>query len=239
MNILDTIEGALTDYATSRDAMHWIASPGLPTLTARQMAIARRLCDQTGIDGYTASVMVADWDDHGTFSPHAEDCAAALSARMQDERDGFTALIGRFFDDFGRVMSAVTEAMKPIFRDARTSRLPRRCPLPVAICMARGNWRSTDTNTTDASVRGLGGGDDRRYETSVGCDLPGLRLPDPGPIAVPVQAPTRAAHGHRTPRHGAAAAARLGLPSRRDPAGHLRHPRPVIARRAIPHPPGS
>jgi hypothetical protein len=82
-DVLAAIEDTLANWTGSVDSSTWTAS-GLPQLTRQDQVVARYLCARTGVDGYTAWLMVADVTLWGTSSPFAADVAAAWDEVQAD-----------------------------------------------------------------------------------------------------------------------------------------------------------
>ena len=77
-------------------------------------ALAARIMADTGVDGYTATAMVAVVRERGSDSPHAEVVSAAAAAILAPVIDSFN----RMFTDLTKVMQAwadvIGRAMKPL-----------------------------------------------------------------------------------------------------------------------------
>ena len=70
-DILDAIDETLEWYS-SGDSMRGQPATPFPPLGTYWMDVARRLCAQTGLDGYTAWLLTADVAEYETASPFAE-----------------------------------------------------------------------------------------------------------------------------------------------------------------------
>lgn len=106
-DILDTIDGALRDYETSWDAMRWAPCSVFPRLSAAQMAVARRLAADTGIDGY-ATVLLVDGEP-GCDSPW-HDLVRAAAAREHPLRyENLTITITIDAEPFNRAFCRLLE----------------------------------------------------------------------------------------------------------------------------------
>jgi hypothetical protein len=70
-DILDAIDETLEWYS-SGDAMRSQPATPFPPLSAYWMNVARTLCAQTGLDGYTAWLLTADVAEYESASPFAE-----------------------------------------------------------------------------------------------------------------------------------------------------------------------
>ncbi len=70
-DILDAINETLEWYS-SGDSMRSQPATPFPPLGTYWVNVARRLCAQTGLDGYTAWLLTADVAEYETASPFAE-----------------------------------------------------------------------------------------------------------------------------------------------------------------------
>ena len=70
-DILEAINETLEWYS-SYDSMRWQPATPFPPLDTYWRNVARRLCAQTGLDGYTAWLLTADVAEYQTASPFAE-----------------------------------------------------------------------------------------------------------------------------------------------------------------------
>lgn len=149
--ILEAIDGTLAEWRGSADAMRWsTAAPPFPRLNGPQAAVARRLCADTGIDGYAAAVIVADVSDLGALSPWWDDVRpAALKVMDEAEREAkarieaWLAEHARAIQEFGESLAA---ALTPVLRAAvdafhgfASALEPRRHRDRCRACNPRGN----------------------------------------------------------------------------------------------------
>jgi hypothetical protein len=74
VTVLKRIDDAL-DWPGSDCSATWAA--GFPDLNPAQAAVARQVTADTGVDGYTAWLMVTDWDEFGWASPFTPEVLAA------------------------------------------------------------------------------------------------------------------------------------------------------------------
>jgi hypothetical protein len=70
-DILDSINETLEWYS-SGDSMHYQPATPFPPLSTSWANVVRRLCAQTGLDGYTAWLLTADVAEYEAASPFAE-----------------------------------------------------------------------------------------------------------------------------------------------------------------------
>jgi hypothetical protein len=80
-----------------------------------ELALARRLMAVTGVDGYTATAMVADVHARGADSPHAADVAAAAQALLAPISAAFKPALDEVFRLVQGWADAVARAVKPMF----------------------------------------------------------------------------------------------------------------------------
>ncbi len=92
-DILDVINETLEWYSSDESMRHQPATP-FPPLGAFWVDVARRLCAQTGLDGYTAWLLTADVAEYETASPFAEIVGPAQ--RGPGSAAGFA--LSRFFE---------------------------------------------------------------------------------------------------------------------------------------------
>jgi hypothetical protein len=112
-HVLAAIDSALEDYAVSADAMRW-APARLPRLNREQKLIARRVCAETGVDGYAAMFMVLDVAAQNDDSPHWDEVSAAAGALLAE-------IAVPVLDQLGRAVQSMVDAFKPAFQQMAVS----------------------------------------------------------------------------------------------------------------------
>jgi hypothetical protein len=92
-DILDTINETLQWYS-SGDSMRYQPTTPFPPLRTYWADVARRLCAQTGLDGYTAWLLTADVAEYQDASPFAD--IVMRAQRGPGSAAGFA--LSRFFE---------------------------------------------------------------------------------------------------------------------------------------------
>ena len=84
-DILAEIDDTLADWHGSADSARWQPQPPFPSLLPHEMALARRLSAETGIDGYAAAQVVHDVGWNGGHLSPFWDLVSPVARRMREE----------------------------------------------------------------------------------------------------------------------------------------------------------
>ena len=91
-------------------------------LTATQTAIMRRLCAETGLDGYAATLIVADVGERSRDSPYFDLVRPTIEAMIGEAAEPFRRWLEAKRGEWARGMQmigeALAEALTPILRAA-------------------------------------------------------------------------------------------------------------------------
>jgi hypothetical protein len=83
----------------------------MPALTPVQAAIMRRLCAQTGMDGYAAAVVVADVGERSTSSPWWDTVRPAIAEMYAEIAETSRRLLEEKAREWARSLQALGEAI--------------------------------------------------------------------------------------------------------------------------------
>jgi hypothetical protein len=127
-----------------------IMTTGPRPLTATQTAIMLRLCAETGLDGYAATLIVADVGERSWESPYFELVRPTLAAMAAEEAEQFRRWAEAEAEELARGTQALGEALAtaltPVlraaveaFHDLGAALEPRRHRDRCRSCNQRGN----------------------------------------------------------------------------------------------------
>ena len=126
-------------------------------LTATQTAIMRRLCAETGLDGYAAALIVADVGERSRESPYWPIVGPVVEEMLDEGMEPFRRWVEVKAEEWARGMQMLGEAMAaaltPVlrsmtvaFHDLGAALEPRRHRGRCRSCNPRGNPRPLAVN---------------------------------------------------------------------------------------------